>query len=79
MNDLRVSIPKVKRFQGHSGEICALDWSSKEYFASGSNDNKMMVWSVRMNKSIFKGEHNGGVRGLAWSKKNKSILYSGGG
>ena len=79
LNDLRVSVPKVKRYLGHSAEVCSLDWAEAEYFASGGNGNKMLVWSIKTNKFLFKGEHKGGVRGLAWSKKKKNFLFSGGG
>ena len=68
------------KFVGHGGEICGLDFSkSQEYFASGGNDDKMLVWSVKMSKFIFKGEHKGGVRGIAFSRKSPHIVYSGGG
>lgn len=40
----------VNKFHGHSQEVCGAKWSFDGYhFASGGNDNKVFVWSLKMN------------------------------
>ena len=61
--------------------MCGLEWSPNEHWlASGGNDNKVMVWSLRKPglETIFKG-HKAAVKALAWNPHADNILLSGGG
>ncbi|KAK6966405.1 WD40 repeat-like protein, partial [Favolaschia claudopus] len=71
----------------HQGEVCGLKWSptkdiSTAYLASGGNDNKVLVWDLRANKTIplwrFR-SHTAAVKALAWDPRESSVLASGGG
>ena len=67
-------------FDGPKQEVCGLKWSTDgEYFASGSNDNSMMVFSPKTQFPIFKKKHKAAVKAIAWSKKQPGLLASGGG
>ncbi|KAM3132008.1 hypothetical protein pb186bvf_015892 [Paramecium bursaria] len=46
MHDPRQKKP-VSKLEGHKQEVCGLKWSPDEYqFASGGNDNKLIVWRM---------------------------------
>ncbi|KAK7013548.1 WD-repeats-region domain-containing protein [Favolaschia claudopus] len=71
----------------HQGEVCGLKWSptkdiSTAYLASGGNDNKVLVWDLRANKTSplwrFR-SHTAAVKALAWDPRESSVLASGGG
>ena len=78
--DPRCFLPKIKKFEGHQGEICNIKWNQdKNLFASGGNDNKIFIWSLKNDIPIFKGSHKASVKALAWSKHQYNIIFSGGG
>jgi len=67
---------------GHSQEVCGTKWSyDYEFLASGGNDNKVFLWSLKMpkkNVGVFT-EHKAAVKALAWSPHQFGLLSSGGG
>jgi cell division cycle 20-like protein 1 (cofactor of APC complex) len=78
--DIRSSNP-VNCMVSHTQEVCGLKWSNDgRLLASGGNDNKLMVWSLRKHlpESKFQA-HNSAVRAIGWSHHKKGILASGGG
>ncbi|GMS83628.1 hypothetical protein PENTCL1PPCAC_5803, partial [Pristionchus entomophagus] len=70
-----------KRLTSHRQEVCGLKWSpDKQYLASGGQDHKMMVWSLRRPEPCLTyTEHNAAVKALAWSPHHHGLLVSGGG
>ncbi len=80
LQDFRMSDPEIKRFKQHQAEVCGLKFSPQEnLIASGGNDNKVHVFSLRKQKPILKYNHEAGVKALTWSKRQHNVLYSGGG
>lgn len=80
LRDLRSPQSPVLEFNGPRQEICGLKWSPDgEYFASGSNDNSMMVFSPKTRFPIMKKSHRAAVKAIAWSPRQVGILASGGG
>lgn len=85
--DCRVKESFLARFEGHRGEVCGLKWNTDtQQLASGSNDNKLKIWSGISNKSVASqdpvytfDEHTSAVKGLAWSPYQRGLLASGGG
>jgi cell division cycle 20-like protein 1 (cofactor of APC complex) len=81
-HDIRVpSRQPVQKYIGHTDAVCGLKWSeTKQYLASGGNDNKVFIWDKRSKKHFhcFHG-HNSAVKALAWSSHKNDILASGGG
>ena len=67
---------------GHSQEVCGAKWSFDfELLASGGNDNKVFLWSLKMPKKELAHftEHKAAVKALAWSPHQYGLLASGGG
>lgn len=66
----------------HNQEVCGIKWSpSEQLLASGGNDNKVIVTSLKMpNQPVatFK-DHKAAVKALAWSPHQSNMLASGGG
>lgn len=59
-----------------------MKWSySGDQLASGGNDNKLLVWNTKINRSPqFKfTSHTAAVKALAWSPHKHGVLVSGGG
>ncbi|KAL4445506.1 hypothetical protein ABPG74_004580 [Tetrahymena malaccensis] len=83
--DIRISTPNnkrcIQRFTGHKQEVCGLKWSfDHQMLASGGNDNKLFVWSLRTSTHLNKfQEHKAGVKAIAWSPHQHGLLVSGGG
>lgn len=70
----------VTKYNGPSQEICAIKWSpAGDYFACGSNDNTMMVFSPKINHPILKKKHEAAVKAIAWSPNHYGLLATGGG
>jgi cell division cycle 20-like protein 1 (cofactor of APC complex) len=66
--------------KGNSGEICGVQFSpNRDLVLSGGNEGKFNVFSAKGNHCMMKGEHNGAIRGLAWSLSQHNIFYTGGG
>ena len=50
------------------------------FFASGSNDNKVVIWDTRKDEALttLKG-HKGAVKAISWCPWKSSLLATGGG
>jgi len=74
---------ETKLQQGHRKEVCGLKWSlfNDGKLASGGNDNKLLVWSVRISKVPFIKceDHTAAVKAIAWSPHENGLLATGGG
>ncbi|KAI0461217.1 hypothetical protein LJB42_001234 [Komagataella kurtzmanii] len=80
--DVRAAAHYTSRIVEHRQEVCGLRWNVDENkLASGSNDNRMMVWdALRVDQPLMKvEEHTAAVKALAWSPHQRGILASGGG
>eukprot|EP00931_Biecheleriopsis_adriatica_P031921 TRINITY_DN18672_c0_g1_i1.p1 TRINITY_DN18672_c0_g1~~TRINITY_DN18672_c0_g1_i1.p1 ORF type:complete len:486 (+),score=64.22 TRINITY_DN18672_c0_g1_i1:33-1490(+) len=79
--DVRQSAPFMSRLHGHRQEVCGLKWSfDEQQLASGGNDNKLYVWSLRSTEPVLKfNEHQAAVKAIAWSPHQHGLLASGGG
>ena len=79
-HDLRVKKAQINTYQFHTQEVCKLMWSPDEqYFCSGGNDNKVLVWTPTNSMPIMRESHNACVKALAWSEKQYGVLATGGG
>ncbi|KAI8364780.1 WD40-repeat-containing domain protein [Radiomyces spectabilis] len=79
-HDVRISQHKVMELNGHSDEVCGLQWRwDGTMLASGGNDNVVQVWDVRSNKPRLTKRHEGAVKALAWCPWNRHTLATGGG
>jgi cell division cycle 20-like protein 1 (cofactor of APC complex) len=48
--------------------------------ASGGNDNKLLLWSLKCNQPLFRLKgHTAAVKAIAWSQDTHGLLVSGGG
>lgn len=58
-----------------------MKWSFDEQtLASGGNDNRLFLWSLKEQKEITRfEEHTAAVKALGWSPNNYNLLASGGG
>jgi len=79
--DVRQQAHFMSRLQGHRQEVCGLKWSyDEQQLASGGNDNKLYVWSLRATSPVLKfNEHQAAVKAIAWSPHQHGLLASGGG
>lgn len=80
--DIRSDTEYEARLTWHKQEICGLKWSfDKQQLASGGNDNKLCLWSIRNSKNpVAKfSSHQAAVKALAWSPHQHGLLSSGGG
>lgn len=71
-----------KEFQGHSRQVLNVKLApmNQPFLLSGGNDSKVLVFDQRKEQSsIFKGLHEGPVRGIGWSPHKKGRFASGGG
>ncbi len=68
---------------GHTEEVCGLRWRDDGlYLASGSNDNKILIWDLRRAGSsctCLSMEHRAAVKALAWCPTRRDFLASGAG
>ena len=49
LSDIRAKRTSQIKFISHKQEICGLKWSfDQRFLASGGNDNKLIVWSLKM-------------------------------
>ena len=56
------------------------EWNTDDnQLASGSNDNKLLVWNGLDESPLYKFEHNAAVKALAWNPHQRELLASGGG
>lgn len=79
--DVRQQAHFMSRLQGHRQEVCGLKWSyDEQQLASGGNDNKLHIWSLRSTAPVLKfNEHQAAVKAIAWSPHQHGLLASGGG
>eukprot|EP01017_Pseudomicrothorax_dubius_P017495 TRINITY_DN19701_c0_g1_i1.p1 TRINITY_DN19701_c0_g1~~TRINITY_DN19701_c0_g1_i1.p1 ORF type:complete len:466 (+),score=39.87 TRINITY_DN19701_c0_g1_i1:122-1519(+) len=79
--DIRVPGACVAAFCGHSQEVCGMEVSADEaYLASGGNDNKVLVWSVKESRELTRfSQHSAAVKAVAWSPHAHHVLATGGG
>jgi cell division cycle 20-like protein 1 (cofactor of APC complex) len=71
-----------KEFQGHSRQVLNVKAApmGQPFILSSGNDSKVLVFDQRKEEaSIFKGLHEGPVRGIDWSLHKKGHFASGGG
>lgn len=79
LHDLRTKSPQMI-FAGHKQEVCGLRWAPDgQYFASGGNDNKLFVFSPKMQIPLMKKNHKAAVKAIAWSERNNGLLATGAG
>lgn len=80
LQDFRCGHSEGLQFNGPKQEICGLKWSPDgDYFAVGSNDNSLMVFSPKTRFAIMKKRHKAAVKAIAWSPNHRGMLASGGG
>ena len=81
VRDVRAGDDYICRFTGHKQEISGLKWSFDEnLLASGGNDNKLFVWSLKHQGEMAKfSQHQAAVKAIGWSPHQHNILASGGG
>jgi len=79
--DVRQQQDVMAKLQGHKQEVCGLKWSyDEQQLASGGNDNKLYVWSLRSTSPVLRfSEHQAAVKAIAWSPHQHGLLASGGG
>lgn len=79
--DVRMQTQFTSRLTGHRQEVCGLKWSSDEQqLASGGNDNKLYVWTLKSTTPVLKfNDHQAAVKAIAWSPHQHGLLASGGG
>ena len=78
--DLRLKNQPIKTFSHHNQEVCGLKWSpTGRYFASGGNDNKLHVFSIKTDFPLYKKTHRAAVKAIAWSENSINLLASGAG
>lgn len=80
-HDVRVARHLVNTYQGHTQEVCGLEWSPDlKYLASGGNDNIVNVWDDReSNPTHTFTDHQSAVKALAWCPWQPNLLATGGG
>ena len=82
MLDPRCDDFPTKEFTGHSRQILNIKSApmGQPLLLSGGNDAKVLVYDHRKEEEfIFKGTHEGPIRGIAWSSHKKGEFVSGGG
>lgn len=79
--DVRQQSHFMSKLTGHKQEVCGLRWSyDEQQLASGGNDNKLCVWSLKSTTPVLKfSEHQAAVKAIAWSPHQRGLLSSGGG
>lgn len=92
-HDVRIADHHISTFGSHTQEVCGLAWSpSGRYLASGSNNNKLIIWDWNQVSQTTAGDvtfrtdhihsfdqHKAAVKALAWCPWQHHILASGGG
>lgn len=81
-HDVRIADHKVAELNGHTSEVCGLEWRSDgAMLASGGNDNLVNIWDARSltTPKWTKTNHKAAVKALAWCPWQLNLLASGGG
>ncbi|XP_056665413.1 fizzy-related protein homolog [Monodelphis domestica] len=79
--DLRTRAMQSRRcLQGHSGEVCGLEWSTnRRLLASSGKDNTVVLWTPASPKPVQQHTgHKAAVKAIAWSPHQHGLLASGG-
>ena len=71
-----VKMKKTNNFDGHSGRVGSLDWSSG-LLASGSRDGTVATWDLRHGIVNKYKAHAQEICGLRWSPDGKHIASGG--
>ncbi|KAL4480021.1 hypothetical protein ABPG74_020537 [Tetrahymena malaccensis] len=81
ITDIRDKSSNSIVFKGHEQEICGMRWSFDEQtLASGGNDNKVFLWSLKMNGKLAKiSSSKAAVKAIGFSPHQHNILAFGGG
>lgn len=69
------------KLRSHTAEVCslALNHLNSSELASGGNDNRVLLWDLRVHKVRAEGEHRACVKALVWSPWKADRLTSGAG
>lgn len=81
-HDVRLKNHKVAELNGHTQEVCGLEWRPDgNFLASGGNDNLVNIWDARSNAApkMSKDTHTSAVKAIAWCPWQLSLLATGGG
>lgn len=80
-HDVRVAEHHVGTLKGHTQEVCGLTWSPDgSQLASGSNDNKCLIWDKGASEARFSFEDScAAIKALAWCPFQRNVLATGGG
>eukprot|EP00003_Mantamonas_plastica_P013672 TRINITY_DN2382_c0_g1_i1.p1 TRINITY_DN2382_c0_g1~~TRINITY_DN2382_c0_g1_i1.p1 ORF type:complete len:571 (+),score=138.23 TRINITY_DN2382_c0_g1_i1:80-1714(+) len=80
-HDVRESQHHVATLEGHTQEVCGLQWSADgTHLASGGNDNLLNVWDCRSSTPKWQmTDHQAAVKALAWCPFQSNLLATGGG
>lgn len=65
----------------HELEVCGLELAQDSWLmASGSNDNRVVIWDLRREKPLFiQDDHGAAVKALAWCPWQRNLLATGSG
>ena len=78
--DIRTKPKPIKRYDCHKQEVCGLKFSSNgKYFASGGNDNKLYVFSLKTDIPLYRKTHKAAVKAICWSDRNPNLFATGAG
>lgn len=78
--DVRSPQKPTQFYDYHSQEVCGIKWNPEgDYFASGGNDNKLFVFSIKMPIPVYKKNHKAAVKALGWSNLRRGVLATGAG
>ena len=70
----------MRVYRTHEQEVCGLKWNKDgEYFASGGNDNRLFVYSPKIEQPLMAKRHRAAVKAIDWSHKNARLLVTGSG
>lgn len=86
-HDVRVAQHHVGTLNGHTQEVCGLQWSTDgRHLASGGNDNILNIWPAQIGNVVSESQpiyaftqHQAAVKAVAWCPWQPNILASGGG
>ena len=68
----------IKFLNEHDSDINIIKWHSDfNFLATGSDDNTVLLWDIRLKKSIGKIEFDGAVKGIDFSGNGHRLTISG--
>jgi len=88
VRDLRTPGQSTSKLTSHLQEVCGLEYSTTYNLASGGNDNKLLIWDMRNNRTnartpstplFISTEHTAAVKAIAWNPATPSVLATGSG